>query len=319
VEAHQCQEAGTRDREGGSLMPAEGPRKYDVVVVGAGPAGLSAAVNVANRRRTVALFAGQTPLGRIGKAHAVSNYLGFASASGEELAGAFLHHLEEFQVPLIRAKVSKIIQDVDGFVVFSEREVYHAGAVVVATGVYRDAEIEGEAELVGQGVSYCVTCDGRLFTGRRAAFVSYSANGEEEASALADDYGVDVTYVALYEGDVQLPEGVRVVRGPPPTQLARVDGHVRVSLPGERLEVDAVFIHKESVSPRALLDGMATDGRHISVDRRMQTSVPGVFAAGDCTGEPYQTAKAVGEGQIAALEAVRLIRERAKAASPDTE
>ena len=183
------------------------PQQYDVVVVGSGPAGLSAAVNVANRRRTVAVFTGQSPLGRIGKAHAVSNYLGFTSATGEELAGAFVRHLEEFEVPLIREKVSKIIPDADGFVVFSEREVYRAGAVVLATGVYRDAEIEGEADLVGQGVSYCVTCDGRLFTGRRAAFVSYSANGEEEASALAEDYGVDVTYVALYEGDVRLPEG----------------------------------------------------------------------------------------------------------------
>ena len=222
-------------------------------------------------------------------------------------------------MPLIREKVSKVIPDADGFVVFSEREVYRAGAVVLATGVYRDAEIEGEADLVGQGVSYCVTCDGRLFTGRRAAFVSYSANGEEEASALAEDYGVDVTYVALYEGDARLPEGVHVIKGAPPTRLEQADGHVRVSLPGEDLLVDAVFIYKESVSPRALLDGLATDGGHISVDRHMETSVPGVFAAGDCTGEPYQTAKAVGEGQVAALEAVRLIRERSKDSSPDAE
>jgi thioredoxin reductase (NADPH) len=300
-------------------MPAAGPQQYDVVVVCSGPAGLSAAVNVANRRRTVTVFTGQSPLGRIGKAHAVSNYLGFASVSGEELTEAFLHHLEGFEVPLVREKVSKIIPDADGFVVFSEREIYRAGAVVLATGVYSEAEIEGEAGLIGQGVSYCVTCDGRLFTGRRAAFVSYSVHGEEEASALAEDYGVDVTYFALYEGEVHLPEGVRVVGGAPPTRLTQVDGRMQVSLPGEDLEVDAVFIYKESVSPRALLDGIATDGHHIAVDRRMATSVPGVFAAGDCTGEPYQTAKAVGEGQVAALEAVRLVRKRAKSASPDAE
>ena len=292
--------------------PAAITPEYDVIVVGSGPAGISAAINVANRKRTVAVLAGQAPSGLIRKAHSIANYAGFASASGDELATAFMRHLQAFDVPVIGEKASKIIPDVGGFVVFSERAYYHAGAVVLATGVYREAEIEGEEELVGQGVSYCVTCDGRLFAGRRAAFIGYAPEGEEEASALAEDYGVDVTYVPLYGGDHRLPEGVRVLPGARPTRLARVDGHLRVSLPGEDLEVDAVFIYKNSVSPRTLLDGLASDGRHVTVGRHMETDVPGVFAAGDCTGEPYQTAKAVGEGQVAALEAVRFLRKRAE-------
>jgi thioredoxin reductase (NADPH) len=296
--------------------PAAKPSAVDVIVVGSGPAGISAAVNVANRKRTVAMMAGQAPFGRILKAPSISNYLGFGAASGEELAAAFQRHLDEFDVPLIREKASKIVPDEDGFVVFSERDMYHAGAIVLATGVYREAEIEGEEELVGQGVSYCVTCDGRLFAGRRAAFIGYSPEGEEEASALAEDYGVEVTYVPLYRGDYALPEGVRVLPGAPPSRLRREDGVMRVALPTEELQVDAVFIYKNSVSPRTLLDGLASDGRHVSVGRHMETAVPGVFAAGDCTGEPYQTAKAVGEGQVAALEAVRFLRERAKSAQP---
>jgi thioredoxin reductase (NADPH) len=297
--------------------PAAKPPQFDVIVVGSGPAGMSAALNVANRKRTVAVLAGQAPRGRIVKAHSVANYLGFAAASGEDLAAAFARHLGEFDVPLIEHKAAKIVPDADGFVVFSEREVYHAGAVVLATGVYREAEIEGEEELVGQGVSYCVTCDGRLFAGRRGAFISYSPQGEEEASALAEDYGVDVTYVPLYPGEYRLPKGVRVLPEARPARLARADGHVLVTLPGEDLRVDAVFIYKDSVSPRTLLDGLASDGRHVSVGRHMETGVPGVFAAGDCTGEPYQTAKAVGEGQVAALEAVRFLRRRAESASRD--
>jgi thioredoxin reductase (NADPH) len=292
--------------------------EYDVIVVGSGPAGISAAINVANRKRSVAVLAGQAPLGRIGKAHAIANYAGFPSASGEDLAAAFARHLAEFDVPLIAEKASKIIPDEAGFVVFSERQMYQAGAVVLATGVYREAEIEGEEELVGQGVSYCVTCDGRLFAGRRGAFISYAPEGEEEASALAEDFGVAVTYVPLYQGDYRLPEGVRVLPGARPTRLARADDHVRVSLPGEELQVDAVFIYKNSVSPRTLLDGLASDGRHVTAGRHMETSVPGVFAAGDCAGEPYQTAKAVGEGQVAALEAVRFVRKRSAKASADT-
>ena len=290
------------------VEPAAGSFEYDVIVVGSGPSGISAAINVANRRRSVAVLGGQAPFGRIRTAPSIANYPGFADASGEELAAAFERHLGTFDIPLIAEKASKIVRDEDGFVVFGEREVYHAGAVVLATGVYREAEIEGEEELVGQGVSYCVTCDGRLFAGRRAAFVSYALEGEEEASALAEDFGVAVTYVPLYQGKYRLPEGVRVLAGARPARLARADGHMLVSLPGEDLEVDAVFIYKHSVSPRTLLDGLASDGRHVTVGRHMETAVPGVFAAGDCAGEPYQTAKAVGEGQVAALEAVRFLR-----------
>ena len=170
--------------------PEANSSDYDVIVVGSGPAGISAAINVANRQRTVALMGGQTPFGRLRKAHVVANYPGFGSVSGDELAEAFVRHLGEFQVPVIEEKASKIIPAEDGFVVFTEREFYQARALVLATGVYREAGIEGEEDLVGQGVSYCVTCDGRLFRGRRAAFISYAAEGEDEASVLAEDYGV---------------------------------------------------------------------------------------------------------------------------------
>ena len=103
--------------------PAPSSSDFDVIVVGSGPAGISAAVNVANRKRTVALMDGQAPCGRIRKAPAIENYLGFISASGEELAASFLRHLEESGVPFIAEKVGKIIPDEGGFVVFSEREM----------------------------------------------------------------------------------------------------------------------------------------------------------------------------------------------------
>jgi len=289
--------------------------RYDVVVVGAGPAGISAAINVANRKRTVVVMDGQPPFAKTRKAHSIPNYPGFTYASGEELAAAFVAHLEEFGVAHLREKVSRISPDDDGFLVFTDRDAYHAGAIVLATGVYREAELEGEEELVGQGVSYCVTCDGRLFAGREVAFVSYGADGEEEASILADDFGTTVTYLPLYAGEYDLPEGVRVLPRVRPERLSREDGKVHVHLPEEELAVDAVFIHKHSVSPAALLDGLASDGRHLIVDRRLETGIQGVFAAGDSTGEPYQIAKAVGEGQVAALHAIEFLRERAHPAA----
>ena len=213
--------------------PATETLEYDVIVVGSGPAGISAAVNVANRRRTVAVLAGQAPLGRIGKAHTIANYPGFPSASGEDLAAAFARHLAEFDVPLIAEKASKIIPDEAGFVVFSERQMYHAGAVVLATGVYREAEIEGEEELVGQGVSYCVTCDGRLFAGRRGAFISYAPEGEEEASALAEDFGVDRHLRAPVPGRLP-PPGGRARAGGSAPDAAGARGRPRAGVAARR-------------------------------------------------------------------------------------
>ena len=131
-----------------------------------------------------------------------------------------------------------------------------------------------------------------------------------------------VTYLPQYEGDYRLPAGVPLRAGARPLRLTREDDGVHVSLEdgaggseGDELVADAVFLYREAVAPRALLDGLDTDGPHLVVDRYLQTTVPGVFAAGDCAGGPYQVAKAVGQGQVAALSAVRLLRERADAAA----
>ena len=151
------------------------------------------------------------------------------------------------------------------------------------------------------------------------AYISYGPPGEDEAAELADAFGADVTYLPQYGGEYKLPAGVHVRPGEKPQRLARAEDGVHVSLKGGELVADAVFFYREAVAPRTLLDGLTADGPHLVVDLDMRTSVPGVFAAGDCAGGPYQVAKAVGQGQVAALSAVRLLRERAEAASPPAE
>ncbi len=293
---------------------------YDVAVVGGGPAGVSAAINVRNRGRGVVLLAGRAPFGRVNGPHEIANYAGFPITTGDDLVGAFRRHLEAFEVPVVEDKVTRIVRAGegaagDGFALFGAAVVYSARSVVLATGVDLEASIEGEEDLVGQGVSYCVTCDGRLFAGRRLAFISYGAPGEEEASELADAFGADVTYLPQYEGDYQLSGEAQVRAGARPLRLSREDDGVHILLEGDELVADAVFVYREAVAPRALLDGLDSDGPHLVVDRFMGTSVPGVFAAGDCAGGPYQVAKAVGQGQVAALSAVRLLREQADRAA----
>lgn len=307
------------------MIDPDAPPQYDVAVVGAGPAGVSAAVNVRNRGRGVVLLAGQAPFGRVNGPHPVANYAGFPEASGEDLVAAFRRHLDVFEVTPVPEKVTRIVRDgqgtaADGFVLFGAHEAYRARAVVLATGVSLQGSIEGEEELIGQGVSYCVTCDGRLFAGRRIAFISYGPPGEEEANELADAFGAEVTYLPQYEADFGPAAGVRVLEGAKPARLERTEQGVEVTLEGGAaapLVTDAVFVSREAVAPGTLLDGLDVDGPHLVVDQYMRTSVPGVFAAGDCAGGPYQVAKAVGQGQIAALSAVRLLRAQAERATPE--
>ena len=295
--------------------PVEKSSHYEVVVVGAGPAGISAAINLANRKKHVVVLDGQRPFSYPRKAPKIPNYPGFSFTNGEELARAFTAHLEEFGVPFFREKVGKLFPEEDGLTLFTDKDMYHAKVVILATGLYREADLEGEDELVGRGVAYCVSCDGRLFAGRDVAFVSYLEEGEEEAAVLATDFASSLTYIPLYPGSYEgLPEGVRVLARKRPARLFRDDGgKVHVAHPDEELVVDGVFVYRRSVSPHDLLDELVLRDGHIAVNRLMETSVPGVLAAGDCTGEPYQIAKAVGEGQMAAFQAFRLLREGIRA------
>src|SRR5680860_1365916 len=171
---------------------------YDAVVIGAGPAGISAAISIANRKKKVLVLDGRRPFAKARRAPSIPNYPGFQFASGEELAAAFQDHLSRFDVPVVREKVSKIVRDGDVLNVFTEAEVYRTRTVILATGVHREVGIEGEEDLVGQGVSYCANCDGRLFSGREVAYISYAPEGEEEVALLAEDFGVSVTYLTQY-------------------------------------------------------------------------------------------------------------------------
>jgi thioredoxin reductase (NADPH) len=303
----------------GSTAPS-----YDVAVVGAGPAGLSAAINVRNRGRSVLLLGGPVPFGRVSGPHEVGNYPGFPAATGDDLVAAFRRHLDESGIVITRDRITRIVRDADGsegsgFVLFGAGTLYVARAVVLATGVHLDPSIEGEEDLLGQGVSYCVTCDGRLFAGRSVAFISYGPPGEEEAGELADAFGAHVSYLPQYTGEYRLGAGVSLRTGATPTRLSRADDGVHVELERGELVADAVFLYREAVAPRSLLDGLDADGPHLVVDQYLRTSVPGVFAAGDCAGGPYQVAKAVGQGQVAALSAVRLVRELAEAGAAGRE
>ena len=289
---------------------------YDVMIIGAGPAGTSAAVNTRVRNKSTALISRRFASPSLAKAPAVHNYLGLEEMSGTELYSRFLEHARRAEARLIEADVTGVYDMGGHFSALTSAGDISARSVIIATGAVQSASIPGESALLGAGVSYCATCDGPLYRGKRVVVLGYAAEAREEANFLAEICS-EVTYVDLQRGKAEkgapLAGSIREVVA----KVAGIRGEsfvTHVELEGETIPADGVFVIRESIPVERLLDGLAVAEGAIVVDRDMATSVPGVFAAGDCTGRPWQVAKAVGEGLVAGLSAARYV-DRAVAAA----
>ncbi|MBQ3093994.1 MAG: FAD-dependent oxidoreductase, partial [Clostridia bacterium] len=156
-----------------------------------------------------------------------------------------------------------------------------------------------EDALLGRGVSYCATCDGRLYRGKTAAVIGNADDLAHEVDLLRQ-IGVSVTVVGTKRPEA-LAEDVPFVNAKP--LAVSKEEVVLLKTDSDTISCDVVFILRNEQAMDNLLPGLATDGRFVTVDARMATNVPGVFAAGDCTGRPLQVAKAVADGLIAAWSA----------------
>lgn len=145
-----------------------------------------------------------------------------------------------------------------------------------------------------------------LYRGKKVVVVAENEEGEAEANFLADICS-EVLYVPLYQPVMSLKDNVKVVNGKPKAVLGENDRVTGLELADETLGCDGIFFAKNSMPPESLLFGLETEGKNIVVNRKMETNLPRVYAAGDCTGAPYQIAKAVGEGLVAALSAAAAI------------
>ena len=228
----------------------------------------------------------------LARAECVDNYLGLPSMTGAELMERFTRHAEESGANLVTGKVISLMAW-EGFHLTVGNELYEGGALILAPGVVRQAKYPGEVEYLGRGVSYCATCDGMLYRGRPVVVAGRSKEAPREAAYLKE-LGCQVVYVAAQRPE-QLDPAIPFVQA----NRLEVEGEQTVTglrADGALLPCSGIFILREAVAPTDLLPGLETENGAIRVDRRMATSIPGVFAAGDCTGEPLQVSKAVGEG-----------------------
>ena len=272
---------------------------YDAIIIGTGPAGLSAALNLQIHQKSFLWLGSPTLSDKVAKAEQINNYPGLHGLSGRALNEAFLAQVKAAGLTVTDRMVGSIMPMGERYAVLAGSDFYETKAIVLATGITNTGTLPGEQSLVGRGVSYCATCDGPLFRGKTVAVFCNNRRFEHEVAYLAE-LADTVYYFPTYRDTGTLPPNVLSA----PDKPRAIAGEERVTgitlRSGETLPVDGVFCLRDSISLATLLPNLATQNGHIAVDRTMATNLPGVFAAGDCTGRPYQYAKAVGEGNVAA-------------------
>ncbi|MBN2283894.1 MAG: FAD-dependent oxidoreductase [Deltaproteobacteria bacterium] len=304
-----------------AAVPAE-DRTYDLLIVGGGPAAMSAAIYAARKMLSLAVVTKDFG-GQMLETSDVENWLGFQSISGRELAGMFGEHVKSFDISVRMNTAVREVQKEGGLfsVITADGRSYRGHAVVVATGKrHRSLNVPGEKELVGKGVAYCATCDAPLFKEKRVVV----AGGGNSAFTTAADLlkvGAQVILVNFLKGwqaDGSLYE--RVSRYPgvdflENTEVVRIEGADRVEAvvvkgrdDGDEKRIDAAGLFVEigllpnSDSVKDLV--RLNDAGEIIVDCACRTSVKGLFGAGDVTTVPHkQIVISAGEGAKAALSA----------------
>lgn len=274
----------------------------DIAIVGGGPAGWSAAITARMRNREVCVFSPAEESTWLYKAEKVDNYPGMPGISGKAMLEAFERQAVTMGASVKRAVVRQIMDGGDAFMLLADNEVVEARTVILAMGTARPKPLPGEAEYLGRGVSYCGTCDGMFYRGKKVAVLSSGEQGIHEANFLVD-LASELLYLPLKKHVTEgLDSRVRVV-WEKPLKIEEESGGLAVVTDKGRHDALGVFIFRPAVAIDQLLPGLQTEGAFIPVNRSMETNLPGVYAAGDCTGHPLQIAKAVGEGNIAAIRA----------------
>ncbi len=279
-------------------------KPYEIAVIGGGPAGISAAVNARVRNKKVVLLESEDLCHKLRHAPQIDNYLGLISPSGQELSERFIDQFRHMAIEWHKERVACIFPQEGTFALQVKDGFYSSRAVIIAVGIAGENYLPGEEDYIGKGIAYCVTCDSRQFKGKKVAVVGHSREAEEDVRALAEICR-EVVYLPLYDHPSGFGENVEVLAGKKPKAIIGDDQRVtQLELEDQKLDVDGVFLIKEGVPASILMSRLEVKHGAIIVDNGMATNIPGIFAAGDCAGEPHQTLKAAGQGETAALSAV---------------
>jgi NADH-dependent peroxiredoxin subunit F len=300
---------------------------YDHLVLGGGPAGYNAALYAYRKGMKTAILT-QRLGGQLLNTSIVDNYLGFVDISGEGLSDAFIHHLKQYDIPIIEDVTIKKIEKINHiFHVSTQSKTFKAKTVLLASGSHpRRLEIPGEQEFSDKGVAYCAICDAPLFKNKRV-IIAGGGNSAVEASLDVAKWAKEVIVVhrSEFRADQVLldqmlnHESIKVYKQ---TQILEVLGESRMTsikvldknTQQERMiEADGLFVEIGNIPNSSLVEGLVelSESSHVLVDHHQHTSLPGLFAAGDVCDSPYkQIVIAVAQGAVAALAASEYINQQ---------
>jgi thioredoxin reductase (NADPH) len=303
--------------------------RYDVIVIGAGPAGLAAAIYAARARLRTLVVDESIPGGQVKTTHKVSNYPGFAEdIAGAELARAFAAQAERFgaeirrAVEITRHDLAKDVKTLE----LDEEDAVEARAVIVATGARpRPLGVPGEERFKGRGISYCATCDGAYFEGKDIHVVG-GGNSAVEESLFLTQFARSVTIVHQFLEFQAEPASVqealanpkiKVLLGHEPrgfrgeTALTELEVEELAAKERKVVRTDGVFVFIGMVPRTELLAPYVpmARGGYVETTEAMETAIPGLYAAGDIRVKRFrQITTAVADGTVAALAAQRYLR-----------
>ena len=279
--------------------------RYDIAIIGTGPAGVSAAITAKVRNKKIILFGSKKSSEKVYKAQQIQNYPGLPDVTGEELARQYQKQLEQMEIPVTEERVSAVYAMGEYFAIQASGNLYEASTVILAAGVVQGKTFSGEKEFLGRGVSYCATCDAMLYRGKVTAVIGYTREAERESEFLAE-LVEKVYYFPMYREDTEIAEeakNIQVIREKP-LAITGTDLVEYLQTDATKYKVDGVFILRDSISAEQLIPGLEIEDGHVKVSLQMETNIPGCFACGDVAGKPYQYVKAAGQGNVAALSAV---------------
>ena len=307
--------------------------EYDIAIIGAGPAGLTAALYAGRSKIKAVVIEAKAPGGQLLNTELIEDYPGFKSILGGDLAAAMLEQAEHFGADMVYAPVSRIHVQDDGMkVIETDAGEYRAPAVIItAGGNPRKLDVPGELEYAGRGVSYCAVCDGAFFQGLELAVIGGGDAAVEEAIFLTR-YATKVTLIHRRDQFRAQPILVSEARESPKidivldTVVDSIEGcdeklsHLNLTntVTGvhSRLDLGGVFIFVGFIPNTGLVDAHIRHdkaGYYITDPMTMMTNVPGIFAAGDVRAQlTRQITTAVGDATTATIAASKWVEERAR-------
>lgn len=298
---------------------------YDVAIVGAGPAGMMAAIYLKRANKDVLMLDKNSPGGRVRSTYQVDNYLGFGKVSAEELVQKMVNHLRDLEIEETYGFVKNILQENQLFSIQTETDTFYAKAIILATGTSpKPLGVKHEESLLSRGVSYCAVCDGMFFEGKSVCVIGGGDSALEESLFLAEICSEvtiihDLPKLTASEGIIKKVMNHPHIKIMLHTKVLDFEGDIELTgihiqnldtLDSTILSTQGAFIYVGNQSDTSYLQGLMKIDQtgYISVDQEMKTGISGLFACGDVTKKDYRfIVTAISDGAIAALGAIKYL------------